>query len=592
MDVPSSCSCDVEVPGTREGEWLPRSLSVNPAGLFLTPSSRDKGGGGDSSSASSSSPSHYDLEHVSIVSAASPGRPEALRLFLANTSIVLAVPTAHIKTFLVTLSKVSAANNIMGFIIQQGLDSDFEGVMGADARAPGVGQLGMGAAGSPGSGNGRASPVMGGGSGGGRQRTLSCGSEGDSGAITGLSDISSFLLDLGGGARVRAESAMSSASEDTFAPSMVGGDGSGVGGLDGKQQEFFNTKIKGVHSLDKRLKASSKTLHLAGWVLSCAGDDDAVSVPYTPDDGSNGSDVGKVKAWLTSPTNSHCKTIVMAHCGMDGNKLQDLDLFKWTCQKHLHALDLSHNQNLGIKGMACLSNALHMSFRTVRELNLSHCMLGDRAVNHMAYALASHNPWPCPLENLNLSYCDLTKMAAATIAGAVSENAVLKVLNLAGNLIGPSGAREFAVALALNVTLEVLNVNNQQLKIGPEGAIQLSRLLRIPTSGLKVLCIAHNDIGFEGCRHLSGALLVNTTLYELDMGGINYITMGGARQLGQAIVHNVTLEWLTVGAYSERVHYQFWAHTPPWVLWLLTLPPTLTAGTATATNCTPMLILP
>ena len=557
----AQCSCGVEVPGARPGEWVARSMSVNSSGLFLTqPSIR--GEGGDLSSTSSSAPSHYDLEHVSIVSEASTSRPDALRLFLADTSVVLAVPKTDLKTFLVTLSKVSAANNIMGFIIQQGLDSDFEGVMGEDAKTlrSGISQMGAGVAGSPGGGSGRASPVMGG---GGRQRTLSCGSEGDTGVITGLSDISSHLIDMGGGIRVRAESFMSGVSEDTSGLSVTGGDGSGVGGHDGKQQEFLNTKIKGVHSLDKRLKASTKTLDLAGWVLSCSGDDDAILVVHTPKDDSNGSDVGKVKAWLMSSANSHCKSVDMAHCGMDGSKLQNLDLFKWTCQKRLHALDLSHNQNLGIKGMACLTNALHMSFRTVRELDLSHCMLGDRAANHMAYALASRNPWPCPLESLDLSYCDLTKAAAATIAGAVSENAVLKVLNLAGNLIGPSGAREFAVALASNATLEVLNVNNQQLKIGPEGAIQLSRLLRIPTSGLKVLCIAHNDIGFEGCRHLSGALLVNTTLYELDLGGINYITMGGARQLGQAIVHNVTLEWLTVGTCCEQLHFFFNGSYPP-----------------------------
>jgi len=86
-------------------------------------------------------------------------------------------------------------------------------------------------------------------------------------------------------------------------------------------------------------------------------------------------------------------------------------------------------------------------------------------------------------------------------------NNVLTRLNIAGNGIGPLGAKDLAKALLHNTTISYLDVSNQSRskKIGPDGTRELAALLRCGPGAdndckLVYFKCAKNNIGFEGCR--------------------------------------------------------------------------------------------
>jgi hypothetical protein len=141
-------------------------------------------------------------------------------------------------------------------------------------------------------------------------------------------------------------------------------------------------------------------------------------------------------------------------------------------------------------------------------------------------------------------------------------NHSLQRLQLAGNKITSSGAKDLANVLLRNPSITYLDISRQlkSKKIGPDGAREIASALRVDNltrsqCQLTTLKCARNNIGFEGCRHIASALLSNTTLTELDVGDVNYITIAGAMQLAQAIMVNRTsrLAWLTVGEYRLPV---------------------------------------
>ena len=538
----------------------------------------------------------YSLHHLNVLQETGvPGRTSALRAYVEDTSIIVCMGSREdLRDFLVTLSAASDVNNIMGFLVDSGLGSEFgleddddeddmEDVVGVRGRldsdfSVGGRSLGLGREDSPNSAarartasqddgssvnsfNDSSSPsaiALAKGSG-----LLRAGENLGLGAVSGgLMNISSSLQDLGGLKQCEYNGVGISFCEDDVDEELMFDECRDDGQpLVLSQRTFSNTDIEGM-SLETRLEAckGTKSLDLSGWSLLGDVDvahlqDEAKRAPAMEENATERPDlssldeVAQVRMWLQSEQNVTCRKISLKDCHLDGAKFAELTkqgLATWTCKK-LRSLDLSMNP---IRGMASVQNALQNEFRYLRNLDLAGCStMGCKGVDHISFALASRNPFQCPLESLVLRHCGINKLSAINLAMALRDNTVLKSIDLSSNFLGPQGACELARGLISNNTLETLNVNSQMMKIGPEGAIQLSRLLRIKSSGLRVLRVAHNDIGFEGCRHLAGALLVNTSLYELDMGGINYITMGGARQLGQAIVHNVTLEWLMVGAH-------------------------------------------
>ncbi|XP_069102764.1 leucine-rich repeat-containing protein 71-like isoform X10 [Argopecten irradians] len=95
-----------------------------------------------------------------------------------------------------------------------------------------------------------------------------------------------------------------------------------------------------------------------------------------------------------------------------------------------------------------------------------------------------------PLQNLSLRHCGITDKGAQLLGAALGTikkaNMKLISLNLAGNMIGDTGAEHIAMGLRMNRTLMSLSLASN--KIGDKGAIKLGEVLsRFPLSHEEVV---------------------------------------------------------------------------------------------------------
>jgi len=151
------------------------------------------------------------------------------------------------------------------------------------------------------------------------------------------------------------------------------------------------------------------------------------------------------------------------------------------------------------------------------------------------------------LVNLQFKQCSLNKSDADLFLLALDPTrpnfkSKIKILNLSFNNLGKEGAKTLASVLEKNKTLEVLDVSHNAL--GVSGAKSLAASLTHHTS-LKYLNLFANKIDVDGARAFEQTLKTNTSLEYIDFGH-NRLRNEGVAALARGISanKNIRLKYL------------------------------------------------
>ncbi|RLN48328.1 hypothetical protein BBJ28_00008921, partial [Nothophytophthora sp. Chile5] len=122
------------------------------------------------------------------------------------------------------------------------------------------------------------------------------------------------------------------------------------------------------------------------------------------------------------------------------------------------------------------------------------------------------------LVSLCLEHAAIDDSAMSALAAALSVNATLTHLSLAGNRIGPAGARELADALEDSPDSMLLDLDLHDNCLGSQGALELGRALR--ENETLVRCdFSWNQLNSQAAQSLLDALRDNFVLRELCVYG-------------------------------------------------------------------------
>ncbi|XP_064859508.1 NACHT, LRR and PYD domains-containing protein 3-like isoform X2 [Oncorhynchus nerka] len=250
---------------------------------------------------------------------------------------------------------------------------------------------------------------------------------------------------------------------------------------------------------------------------------------------------------LTSPLRN-IQTLVLAGCKLTYESCETLASALQTPNSPLRELDLSYN-DLGDSGVELLCVGLTSPLRNIERLVLDHCDLtyesceiltsalqtpnsplreldlshnndlGDRGVELLCVGLTSPL---CNIQTLVLGHCGLTEGCCSDLASVLSSpNSQLKQLELRDNDLQDSGVTLLSAGLeAPDCKLHTLGLSG--CLVTEEGCAALSSALRSNPSLLKELDLSYNHPGDSAVGLLSAALVDPT--YKLmklnvDHGG-------------------------------------------------------------------------
>nr|CAD7203969.1 unnamed protein product [Timema douglasi] len=153
----------------------------------------------------------------------------------------------------------------------------------------------------------------------------------------------------------------------------------------------------------------------------------------------------------------------------------------------------------------------------VFKVDLSDCLIPSQGVacllGHLAHNTSVHT--------LVLRGNNIQSRNVGRVGALLKRNGHLKKLSLEWNSLGlfPEQFSEFCDGLSLNVSLESLDLKNNQLP--PEVARDLARAIS-SNKTLKYLDLRWNNLGWNGGQLLQAALNKNTSLVKVKVQG-NYI---------------------------------------------------------------------
>lgn len=227
--------------------------------------------------------------------------------------------------------------------------------------------------------------------------------------------------------------------------------------------------------------------------------------------------------------------------------------------KNLEELDLSGNIIEAV-GLEALLPCLMVPGCMIKCLELNHCKLEDKGVNHCIEILTfsqnqitrlgiagnsitndgvekiakALNSPECKVKSLNLSCNVIGDEGVESLSLSMcSPNCTLQELDFSQNEINSQGCKYLATAIRKHNCLEKLNLKGNQ--IGDEGASQLVSALRIHNCKLHTLILDTNDIGDEGITGLPHAFSSpHCKLGHLNLGG-NQISHNSLATLKEAM---------------------------------------------------------
>eukprot|EP00039_Didymoeca_costata_P012839 m.186842 g.186842 ORF g.186842 m.186842 type:complete len:921 (+) comp15598_c0_seq10:228-2990(+) len=192
----------------------------------------------------------------------------------------------------------------------------------------------------------------------------------------------------------------------------------------------------------------------------------------------------------------------------------------------LTALRLASN-SIGDAGASTLGDAVRGEHCILETLSLKLNKIADRGLKAFAQGLKA---------NYSLSEIDLSNNAfgdkgAEELGLALRVNSTLTVLSLATNKIGDAGATDLAMGLKLNTTLQEIDLSANL--ISDAGASLFGLRVFNSESALTAINLGGNKIGDTGAKDLGAGLKQNKNLRVLDLSG-NIIGDSGAKHLIQA----------------------------------------------------------
>ena len=121
----------------------------------------------------------------------------------------------------------------------------------------------------------------------------------------------------------------------------------------------------------------------------------------------------------------------------------------------------------------------------------------------------------------------------------------IRCLGLRDSRIGPSAAADLALALLDNAVLTSLDLGNND--VGFDGAAALAKLLACGSGRLAHLRLDGNNLKARAVKELARALGGNATLKSLDLGA-NHMSASGAGAIAEALRCNSALEGLVLSS--------------------------------------------
>ena len=184
----------------------------------------------------------------------------------------------------------------------------------------------------------------------------------------------------------------------------------------------------------------------------------------------------------------------------------------------------------------------------LKELSLGFNDIGNKGCGYISKMLMGLYETSCSVVKLDISRCNITKNGFYKIFTALENNAVLKELNLEGNLAGPSPGSDISKCISVNGTIVLLNLNGCDLR--DDGIIKISEGLGKNIS-IKKLGLSKNSISDASAKHLSEALAKNHALSTLDLSSNLIKNIGGAL-IASALKKNKTIQCILLNENSMR----------------------------------------
>ena len=239
------------------------------------------------------------------------------------------------------------------------------------------------------------------------------------------------------------------------------------------------------------------------------------------------------------------EVLSLLQCGIiDDNNFGEI-VRSFSKSRHLSSVNLARNK-LGAKALTLLGS--HLSkIPTLSVLILDSNVQTD----HLGMSVFFESLFEAnnTLAHLSLKSCQIHPTALAYLGRVLSENAKLRVLNLAGNSgLSEEGARMLSRGLENNSVLEVLNVSYCNLS---EDAVVRIVLALKSNSRLKELYLDYNQVMLGALHEISEALSHNHSLTLLSLLGCS---MGDNAMwlLLQGLNANDTLEVLRLDKTQAR----------------------------------------
>eukprot|EP00899_Mesostigma_viride_P009368 jgi/Mesvir1/18432/Mv14298-RA.1 len=208
------------------------------------------------------------------------------------------------------------------------------------------------------------------------------------------------------------------------------------------------------------------------------------------------------------------------------------------CNRKLTSLDLSFN-DISDDAAGAFGECLETNSSLKSLALIGNALLGDKGAQALASGLALNTT----LEQLDLSNCSISNAGALHITCALQSNhsSALTSIQLSYNRLGDAAARSLSKLVAAeDCPLRFLRLIG--CEIGDVGAVALAHALTINLRcQLRELNLCNNnDIGNLGANAFASALRVNPTLRLLDLGDSG-IGNAGAVALAGALGHNRSL---------------------------------------------------
>ena len=232
---------------------------------------------------------------------------------------------------------------------------------------------------------------------------------------------------------------------------------------------------------------------------------------------------------------SKLTAINLSHNGIRVEAKDDIAAFLSRNTK-LQDLDLSCSE-LEESGCLIIFKVLQNT-SVLASLKISNCNVINEAADELATVLLCNTL----LQELDLSYNNLSKSDSVTILKGMKNISNLIVLNVSQNTITDEAAEELGTVLHHNPLLQVLNLSYDNLSTSD--AMKIFKGIQIILN-LVTINIGHNMITDEAVDDLVCLLFCNTSLKEIDLSS-NHISASSAIKIFKGMEKFSNLEAINI----------------------------------------------